>query len=456
MADIALSAEPTDEGGLAAERGAAAPLRTLLVSGALVFALGLALLLIGVTAAKDVYFDETWYVPAAREWLKSGEMTRQEHPALAKLLIAFGLWLFGDNPLGWRAMSVVFGAITLFGVWLWTLALTRSNARALWAAAVTFAGAVVFVQARIAMLDIFLMAFLMLGLAFFTFSFKVAGRRAARIHGVLAGLSLGLAGACKISGFFLLLGLIGFVGFIALLRHWRARLAPTGPDDFYSEEIAARWSPGFAALALGVAPLASYVCAFAPQMVHAGSAMEFIATHRRMFQILSGHSADHPYMSQWYTWPWMWRPVWYLFLVPGLETADWSDAHPASAVDGLPNPFVAWSGELAILWCMVRALRRRDLNAAIVGILFLSEYLPWCVNPKGLEFFYYFYPSLLACAPALALILFNGRGRWGGVAPLAYLAVAAGFFVFFLPILAAGVGVTPEQFEWRIWFESWR
>jgi len=456
MADIAVSAAQMTGDGRATAQASGWPLRTLAVSGALVLALGLALLLIGVTDARDVYFDETWYVPAAREWLKSGEMTRQEHPALAKLLIACGMWLFGDNPLGWRAMSALFGAITLFGVWLWTLALTRDNGRALWAAAVTFVGAVVFVQARIAMLDIFLMAFLTLGLAFFTFSFKVAGRRAARIHGIFAGLSLGLAGACKISGFFLLMGLIVFVAFIALLRHWRARFASAGPDDFYSPEIAARWSPAFSALALLVAPFASYACAFAPQMVHAGAASEFIATHRRMFQILSGHSADHPYMSQWYTWPWMRRPVWYLFQVPGLETSDWSETHPAAAVDGLPNPFVAWSGELAILWCILRALHRRDLNAALISILFLSEYLPWCVNPKGLEFFYYFFPSLLACAPALALVLFRGEGRLRWIAPLAYLALAAGFFVFFLPILASGLGVTPSQFEPRIWFESWR
>ena len=456
MADIAVSAGPKREGALGAESDAAWPMRTLAISGAAVLALGLVLLLIGITDARDVYFDETWYVPAAREWLKSGEMTRQEHPALAKLLIAFGMWLFGDNPLGWRAMSALFGAVTLFGVWLWTLALTRSNARALWAAGVTFVGAVVFVQARIAMLDIFLMAFLMLGIAFFTFSFKVAGRRAARIHGGLAGLSLGLAGACKISGLFLLLGLIVFVAFIALLRHWRARFAPAGPEDFYSPEIAARWSPAYAALALGLAPFASYLCAFLPQMVHAGSASEFVATHRRMFQILAGHSADHPYMSQWYTWPWLWRPVWYLFLVPGHETSEWSAAHPAAAVDGMPNPFVAWSGELAILWCMGRALHRRDINGAMISILFLSEYLPWCVNPKGLEFFYYFFPSLLACGPALALVLFGGKGRLRWALPIAYLVIAGGVFAFFLPILASGIGVTPDGFSQRIWFESWR
>ena len=53
-------------------------------------------------------------------------------------------------------------------VWLWTLALTADVALALFAAALTLLDGVVFVQARIAMLDIFLICFCVLALAAFT------------------------------------------------------------------------------------------------------------------------------------------------------------------------------------------------------------------------------------------------------------------------------------------------
>ncbi|MBV8473475.1 MAG: phospholipid carrier-dependent glycosyltransferase, partial [Hyphomicrobiales bacterium] len=101
----------------------------------LVFAASLGLFLWGLAAARDIYFDETWYVATARTLIKTGEMLHQEHPPLGKLLIACSIWLFGDDPLGWRAMSALFGALTLVGALLWSFALLRDLKQALWACA---------------------------------------------------------------------------------------------------------------------------------------------------------------------------------------------------------------------------------------------------------------------------------------------------------------------------------
>ena len=153
--------EADRRGGVSAGAFATTP-RNGFVWGALIFAASLAAFLWGIDSAGDIYFDETWYVPDRARWLKSGEMLHQEHPPLGKLLIAVGLWLFGDNPLGWRAMSALFGAIDACrGLSLDARAASTTSRAALWTAAVTFCNAILFVQARIAMLDIFLMAFCM-------------------------------------------------------------------------------------------------------------------------------------------------------------------------------------------------------------------------------------------------------------------------------------------------------
>src|ERR1700689_4640238 len=69
-------------------------------------------------------FDENYYVNAARvidhieppvgapyHGAPKGEDPNAEHPQLAKLIIAGGIKLFGDNPRGWRIGSGLFGLI---------------------------------------------------------------------------------------------------------------------------------------------------------------------------------------------------------------------------------------------------------------------------------------------------------------------------------------------------------
>ena len=208
--------------------------RTVAVAIVVVFALSLAAFLWDVDTPNVMMFDETWYVPTAQKWLAAGEMMHEEHPPLGKLMIALGMWLFGDNPFGWRVMSAGFGALAVSGTFLWAFALLRSVPQALWAAAVVFCSHVVFVQARIAMLDIFLMAFCTLALAFFTFSIKEPDRRRSLGYALAMGVCLGLASACKWSGFFLLFGLAGAYLLIALLRTWRVRFEDPRTTDFYA------------------------------------------------------------------------------------------------------------------------------------------------------------------------------------------------------------------------------
>ena len=57
--------------------------------------------------------DEYYYVPAANNILHGLNLGRLEHPPLAQSIIASGIWLFGNNALGWRFFSVIFGSILL-------------------------------------------------------------------------------------------------------------------------------------------------------------------------------------------------------------------------------------------------------------------------------------------------------------------------------------------------------
>src|SRR3954463_4767332 len=181
----------------------AAPGRRAAAAGLVIFLLGYFVLLIGIDTPDHPYFDETHYVPAARQLLQTHfaiPTLNLEHPPLAKELIALSIRLFGDNPFGWRTMSALFGALALTGVWLCGRALFDDRRAALWAAAIAGLNQMLFVQARIAMLDIFALAFVLWGLAAFMMSFREHAPTRALLYAT--GLCVGLATACKWSGVF--------------------------------------------------------------------------------------------------------------------------------------------------------------------------------------------------------------------------------------------------------------
>ncbi len=430
--------------------------RNLALWSVLVFAGSLALFLWGLGAARDVYFDETWYVPTARALINTGEMLHQEHPPLGKLLIACGMWIFGDNPLGWRAMSALFGSLTLVAALIWSFALLRDLGQALWASAITLCGSVVYVQARIAMLDIFLMAFCAFALTFFTLSLRERqSPKKSFVYAMLMGASLGLASACKLSGLFLLLGILAVWLLVGLLKIWRVRFEDPKETDFFAPDAWGALTAPKALLAFALAPFLAYFLAYVPQMIHEGSILEFFVSQRRMIAIMTGTSATHPYSSLWFSWPAMTRPIWYLFHVEGAGGAGWSAQNPAQAVVALANPVVLYPGEAAILLSAWRWIVKREVGAMIVTVGFLSQYLPWAINPKGLEFFYYYFPALLCLGPALALAFFRGGWPRYGLA-LGFLVLAGAAFVYYLPVLSAQFPVDPDGLSRRLWVDSWR
>jgi general L-amino acid transport system permease protein len=119
------------------------------------------LCLVRLTVVTKPYFDEIHYLPAARAVLVLSQPLNPEHPPLGKEILALGIALFGDGPLGWRIMPALFGTLGLFAAMraLWFASLSRF---ATIACGVLLATAFpLFVQSRIAMLDIFMASFML-------------------------------------------------------------------------------------------------------------------------------------------------------------------------------------------------------------------------------------------------------------------------------------------------------
>jgi len=94
-----------------------------------------ALFLIRITQPSIYIFDEQTYIKAARAALSHTADANLEHPPLAKLLIAAGIFIFGDGAFGWRFMPALAGVFTVVAIYLLTLVLSRKQPVAILAAA---------------------------------------------------------------------------------------------------------------------------------------------------------------------------------------------------------------------------------------------------------------------------------------------------------------------------------
>ena len=118
-----------------------------------------------LTIPSKLMFDETHYVPAARRLIALAGPSNIEHPLLAKEIIAAGILLFGDNSLGWRFFSTLAGTATVLGVFAIVWLMLGRVRPAVFGALFALFNFTVFVQARIGMLDGFMAAFTLLGIA---------------------------------------------------------------------------------------------------------------------------------------------------------------------------------------------------------------------------------------------------------------------------------------------------
>ena len=402
-----------------------------------------------LTTPHKIMFDEVHYVPAARKLLALAMPANTEHPLVGKEFIAAGIALFGDDPLGWRAFSTLAGTATILGLfWIGWLAFGRTRTSAL-CAGFGLLNFTVFVQARIAMLDGFMSAFVVTGTAALLWSMRARTGRGAWPRWLLGAVLLGLAVGAKWTA----VPFVAYAG-IAFLIVRLVEARQSGHSAWWALNPGGhRYWPGLAAvpalLVLGIVSIAVYFATFAPALYYHQLPLRFdhlLSFQRDMYAQQTQVLPSHPYQSRWWSWPLMIRPIWYLY-----EYVDGANR----GVLMIGNPVVLWGGLVAVAACGYAGWRERSLGLIGASALWVGAFLPWIVIPKSLGFFYYYYlPSIfLPVAIAAALQRFcKGRfARWDDYVLLAALAL----FAFFYPILSAAPLAGPQSFHRWMWLPTW-
>lgn len=381
-----------------------------------------------LTTPHLLVFDEVHYVPAARMLRDLAGPVNIEHPLVGKTLIALGMMLFGDGPLGWRALSTVAASAVVMGVFaiLWLLFGRVRTASV--GAALTVLNFTVFVQARTAMLDGFMAAFVVTGLAALLWAMRRGGWWRWLLGGVLLGLAVGTKWTA--------LPYLGFAGLAFLIVKWRRPALWPGLH------------PVAALVALGGIAALTYLATFWPAFLYTHDPLPLarllpfqIEMYHRQTQVLPPHT----YQSAWWTWAFDWRPVWYLY-----EPVDGAQR----GVLMLGNPAVMWGGLIAVIACLCAWARHSDGKAGGITLLWIGSVAMWAIIPKSLGFFYYYYLSSIWLSLVIAAAFDHWRVRlryWDE----AFLALSGVLFIHFHPILSAAALKGPASFHGWMWLKSW-
>lgn len=400
-----------------------------------------ALAMVRLTIPSTPNFDEVHYLPAARAMLALADPVNLEHPPLGKELIALGIALFGDSPLGWRIMPLLFGALALFAAMraLWFASQSRFATLAF--GVLLASGFALLVLARVAMLDVFMAAFVMLALWMCAGTLREPER--ARWRLAVAGVALGCAMASKWSA--IPLAVLPGLAFLLV----RIKSAGTGVLTARRGAPVPGMALPEAALWLGLLPLATYALAYWPYWLMHDEALapvSLIALHREMFALQTQPLEAHTYQSAWHQWVLNLRAIWFLYEpVDGAQRGVLLLGNPLTMLLGLPA--LAWC-----LWTGVRGGRPERLAAALLYAVSLGL---WIVAAKNVQFYYHYFLSSCFLLAALALALDAGWQRGARWLPLTVLLASLALLAFFFPILTAAPLDGAYAFRQWTWLPGW-
>ena len=375
-------------------------------------------------------FDEWGYARDACSYLGLGEQTcgvstevTDEHPPLGKWLIAAGIGILGNNPIGWRVPSALAGIITVGLLYLLTRRLTGSTLAAVVAAGMLAFDPLSIVSSRVAMLDVFtacagVATVLFVVLERDAIAASVSRPRSLRRPWLAAtGIAGGCAIATKWSG---ALVLVTVVVLVVLFEVATARRAGRSA-----------WSAFAAGPAIGVwlvmAPAVVYAASYIGRLDATLIAIpwqdgawprELLERQLFMLRFHAGLGGAHPYASPAWAWLLGKRPVLFYFDIDG--------AGRYREILALANPFLWIPGLLCAVAAGVSAVRGRRLFAAeaVVAAAAAGAFLPWLLLTAGRSFVFLYY--VLPTVPFLALALGWATIRLAGVARP---AMATGVFV---------------------------
>jgi dolichyl-phosphate-mannose--protein O-mannosyl transferase len=401
----------------------------------LIIAFALILRLWRLNLPKGYIFDEVYYAKNANSLIRNGvELNAQGqaefivHPPLGKWLIGIGIKIFGNDEFGWRISAAVIGTLSVVLIYLITKELFKSVFLSNIAAALMAFDGLALVMSRVALLDIFLIFFILLA-----FYFLIKNDL------WLSGVAIGLAAATKWSAIFL-------IPFFILLTINYLQIEPV------------KWLKRAAQFIF--LPSLIYLISWSGWIFTSGGwdrqsgSNVFTSLWKYHIAILDFHQSlaeTHSYDANPWSWLILGRPTSFFY-----ETPNGCGASSCSQeILAIGTPILWWAGIFAIALTFGFFITNRDRISAVILAGIAGTYLPWFLI-QGRTTFYFYAISILPFLILALIYAFNWALQYGDYRKqiIVFLALVALNFIYFLPILL-GIEIPYSQWLSRMWLKSW-
>lgn len=373
----------------------------------------------GLNSPSTMYFDEVYHAFTAKiilspeankawEWWNtppSGFAYEWTHPPLAKLGMAAGMVIFGQNSFGWRIPGAILGTLSVLMVYLIAKEIFEDEFVGLLSATVFSLDGLALVMSRIGMNDSYILFFSLLSIYLFM-----------KKRDFWSAFSFGLALASKWSA-------IWAIPILGILWLWRGKKFTRGILWFF------------------VLPPVLYLLAYFQMFLTGHNLTTWWGMQEQIWWYHTGLKATHPYTSPWWEWPLLIRPI-YLYTNSEVNGM-------VSRIYAFGNPFVFWFGFISVIFSLIYAFLEKNKKLWLIIFSYLVFFTPWAASPR-IMFLYHYLPSIPFLAIATAYVL-----RRNPKFITYYLLLITVAFIYFYPHWA-GLQIPLWLDKSYYWFSSWR
>lgn len=363
--------------------------------------------------SQPILTEKYFFVPAAKNILHNLNDYVNDKPPLGKYIIATGVLVFGDNPIGWRSTPILFGLIAVWLSYNFTKRVFKKEVAARFAAMLITFDTSWFYHSRTADVEIFFVVLVSTAF-YFLWKFTSSKKNGSML---LSGILFGLASSVKWMSPPAML--FGFISMLFIVKK-------------------AVWQKLFYSLIISTLAIIVYFATFVPFLFNS-SPKKIAEFHIWVWQFYTSYLPknverlgpkylpkynevkvyfEHPAL-------WILNPQLLVYHEP-------QNGHSKSVILQY-NPIIFWAGLVSIFYTLIKKRESKELGFLLA--IFLSSYLPWFIIPRYALPYYILYGTF-----AMILILsYYLEKIWASNRLIAIIFSTMAITTFFLyyPLLTA-------------------